>query len=174
MNTLDAIAKRKSVRAYTSEQISEEALNTIIQAGFAAPVAMAMYESLHITVIQNEEILTRLADGASEFVFKTLGIRKNMDFGAKTIIVVSSTPVHRPGMEYANVGIVLENMVLAATDLGIGSVILGTPIVALAQNADLVKAIAVPEGFTPILGAAFGYAAEEGPVKAHTISVNRV
>ena len=53
MNTLEAIAKRKSTRNYTPEQIPEEALAVILKAGFAAPVAMAKYDSLHITVVQN-------------------------------------------------------------------------------------------------------------------------
>ena len=50
MNTLEAIAKRKSTRSYKAEQISEQALEAIIKAGCAAPVALAKYDSLHITV----------------------------------------------------------------------------------------------------------------------------
>ena len=38
MNTLEAIAKRRSTRSYESEQISEEALAAIIKAGCAAPI----------------------------------------------------------------------------------------------------------------------------------------
>ena len=37
MNTLEAIAKRKSTRSYKAEQISEDALATIIKAGCSAP-----------------------------------------------------------------------------------------------------------------------------------------
>ena len=50
----EAIAKRKSTRSYKSVQIPEEALEKIIKAGCAAPVARAQYDSLNITVIQNE------------------------------------------------------------------------------------------------------------------------
>lgn len=38
MNTLEAIAKRVSVRAYRPEQIPEETLQAILKAGMAAPV----------------------------------------------------------------------------------------------------------------------------------------
>ena len=51
MNTLDAILSRKSTRAYTGERIPQEALENILKAAFASPIAMAQYESLHITVI---------------------------------------------------------------------------------------------------------------------------
>ena len=77
-------------------------------------------------------------------------------------------------MDYANGGIVIENMVLAATALGIDSCIMGAPIAALAGNAELSALVGVPDGFTPVLGAVFGYAAEDAPAKEHTITVNRV
>lgn len=125
MNTLEAIAKRKSTRNYKPEQIPEEALQTILQAGSAAPVAMAKYDSLHITVVQDQKLLDRINKATEEVFFQMLGVRRNMDFGAKTLLFVSSKEVHRPGTDHANAGIVMENMVLAATALGIDSVILG-------------------------------------------------
>lgn len=56
MNTLEAINKRVTCRAYKPEQISEEALETILKAGMAAPVASAKYDSMHITVVENEAV----------------------------------------------------------------------------------------------------------------------
>lgn len=174
MNTLEAIAKRKSTRNYTPEQIPEEALQTILKAGCAAPVAMARYDSLHITVVQSQDLLDRINIATAEAISKALGVRENTDFGAKTSIFISSTPIHRAGTEHANVGIVMENMVLAATDLGIDSVILGAAPAAVAQDPQLMKDLKIPEGYTPMLGVFFGYGAEDTPVKEHTIAVNRV
>jgi nitroreductase len=174
MNTLEAIATRKSTRNYKPEQIPEEALQTILEAGYAAPAAMARYDSLHITVVQNQTLLDRINAAASDAIFKTTGVRKNTDFGGKTLLFVSSMPIHRVGTEYINVGIVMENMVLAATDLGIDSVILGGAPGAVAQDPELVKDLGIPEGYTPMLGVVFGYGAEDTPVKKHTITVNRV
>ncbi len=174
MNTLEAIAKRKSTRAYKPEQISEEALETILKAGCAAPVAMARYDTLHITVVQNDEVLTRIYRETEEAMFAAIGVRKSQNYGAKTLVIISSMPPHRAGMEYTNGGIIIENMVLAATDLGIDSVILGGPIAALAASEELKALIGVPEGFTPLIGAAFGYAVEDAPAKEHSITVNRV
>ncbi len=66
MNTLEAIAKRKSTRDYKPMQISEEELNAIIKAGCSAPIAMAKFDSLHITVIQNEEFLKIINDKSAD------------------------------------------------------------------------------------------------------------
>ena len=175
MNTLEAIAKRKSTRSYTSAPVSEEALNAILQAGFAAPVAMARYDSLHITVLQNEEIIRRINDMTAEMIYKRMGVKKNTDFGARTLLLVSTTVEGLPPeMAYANVGIVVENMVLAATDLGISTVILGGAPRMIAENEVLMKDLGIPAGFKPILGACLGYATTDEPPKEHRITVNRV
>lgn len=173
MQTLEVIAKRKSTRAYKPEKISEAALTEILNAGCAAPVAMGNYKSLHITVVESQELLDRINAAATEML-KKAGIHKNADYGAKTLVLVSSTPVHRPGTDHANAGIVVENMVLAATDMGIDSVILGAAPAAIAQNEELIKALQIPDGYTPVLGVFFGYGAEETESKTHSITINRV
>ena len=175
MNTLEAIAKRKSTRSYTSAPVSEEALNAVLQAGFAAPVAMARYDSLHITVIQNEAVIRRINDMTAEMFYKRMGVKKNTDFGARTILLVSTaTEGLPPEMAYANVGIVVENMVLAATDLGLDTVILGGAPRMIATDEALMGELGIPAGFTPILGACLGYATTDEPPKEHRIAVNRV
>ena len=175
MNTLEAIAKRKSTRSYTSTPVPEEALNAVLQAGFAAPVAMARYDSLHITVIQSEEIIRRINDMTAEMFYKRMGVKKNTDFGARTLLLVSTNAEGLPPeMAYANVGIVVENMVLAATDLGISTVILGGAPRMIAEDEALMKDLGIPAGFKPILGACLGYATSDEPAKEHSIAVNRV
>ena len=174
MNTLDVIAKRKSTRNFTSEMILEKDLQQILKAGMSAPIGMCKYDTLHITVVQNKKLITRIFDEAEELICKTLGFNKSFNYGAGTLVIVSSQPAYREGMEYAHGGIVTENMVLAATDLGIDSCIMGAPIAALAENNELANAIGIPEGFTPILGVVFGFASEEETPKEHKITVNRV
>jgi nitroreductase len=175
MNTLEAIAKRKSTRAYAEKQVSEEDLQRILQAGFAAPVAMAKYDSLHITVIRNEKVIAKINAMTAEMFSRRMGVKKNTDFGAKTMLLVSTVKDGlSPEMLYANVGIVVENMILAATDLGIDSVILGGAPSIVAQDEALVRSLDIPEGFRPVLGAFLGYAEAEEPPKKHDIAVNFV
>lgn len=174
MNTLEAIAKRTSVRSYKPEQIPEAALQDILKAGMAAPVGSGAYDSLHITVIQDVVILKEIADETNELIFKMLGRKMDKNFGAPTMIIVSSKPAMMPGIEYANVSTVLENMALAATDLGIDNIIWAGASGAVAQSVELSNKIGIPEGFKPILCASFGYAADVASPKEHSITVNRV
>ena len=174
MNTLEAIKKRVSIRTYRPEQIPEEALQTILKAGMAAPVGSGAYDSLHLTVIQDMDILNEISDAVNEMIFKMLGRRMNKNFGAPTMIVVSAKPGRMPGIEMANAATVLENMALAATDMGIDNIIWGGASAVLAQNSELRAKVQIPDGFQPTLVASFGYAVTAEPAKQHSIPVNRV
>lgn len=174
MNTLEAIKKRVSCRAYKPEQISEEALNVILKAGMSAPVASAMYDSMHITVVENEEALKQIVDASSDFLSDFTGQRKEINFGVKNIIVVSGAPGLAPGMDYTNAGCIVENMLIAATSMGIDNIVWAIPAFAIAQKADMMTQLGIPEGLKPLLCASFGFAVKEEPAKDHKISVNRV
>ena len=175
MNTLDVIAKRKSTRNFGPQRVGEDVIAAVIKAACAAPIAMAGYESLHITVIEDEGVIARINQKTAEVFAQRPGARKNVDYGAKTLIFVSTAKTMLPPeMEFANAGIVVENMVLAATALGVDSVILGGAPAIVSGDAEMVKALGIPDGFKPVLGVALGYAAVDEPAKNHEIAVNRI
>ena len=60
MTTMETICSRKSVRSYTGESITNDELNTILKAANASPVGMGQFDSLHLTVITNAEILNKI------------------------------------------------------------------------------------------------------------------
>lgn len=158
METLKAIAMRRSTRAFQPKQISEQELDTILRAGCAAPVGMGAYEAVHLTVLQNRELMEEIAEAAA----KAFG-RPDMNpfYGAPTVVIVSGTKNRRvPNIEYANAACIIENMLLAATDLGLGSVYLWGFIRALNDSPDLLKKLDLPEGFTPVSAVALGYPVE--------------
>ena len=174
MNTLEAIAMRTSIRAYKPKQISEENLKAILDAGMSAPVASGAYDSVHLTVIQDAALLNEIGEAVNEMVFKVLGRRMNKNFGAPTMIIVSAAKGHIPGIEYANAGCILENMAIAATDMGIDNIIWGGAPATIAQSPELMSKLHIPEGYTPVLCASFGFAVQQEPAKGHTITVNRI
>ena len=174
MNTLDAIARRKSVRSYKPDPVPEDALEAILRAGMAAPVAMGAYDSLCLTVIQDPELLNEIGNAATEMASQKLGRPVNKNFGAPVMIVVSSRKSMIPGLEYANAAAVLENMAIAATDLGLGSVVWGGAAAVLAQDPRLLGQLGLPEAFAPVLAISLGCADSETPVQEHRIPVNFV
>ena len=62
----------------------------------------------------------------------------------------------------ANVSCAAENMMLAATELGLGSCFLMGPMIAFSDPA-LRARLGLPEGYEPLIGVALGYAAGEHP-----------
>ena len=78
MNTLEAIAKRVSVRNYKPEQITEEELRAILKAGCAAPIASAQYETLHITVVQDAVLRKKVYEHQKAYVLQKLDILQEL------------------------------------------------------------------------------------------------
>ena len=64
MDTLTAIATRRSTRVYKPEQISDSQLQTVLAAGWASPVGHGAYDELYISVVQNPKILETLQNTA--------------------------------------------------------------------------------------------------------------
>lgn len=174
MNTLEAIARRVSVRKYRPEPVPEEDLQKFLKAGMQAPVASGAYDSVHLTVVQDPALLKDLAAAVNELIFRLMGRKMDKDFGAPAMVLVSAKPGRMPGVDATNAGCVAENMALAATDLGIASIVWGGAAVAVSQDPARMKKLGIPEGFAPVIALSLGYAAAEEPAKEHSITVNRV
>lgn len=158
MELMKAIALRKSTRSYKSEQISDESLDTILKAGYAAPIASSDYNSLHLTVIQSPALLDKLTTITREVLCNP---KINPFYGAPTLIIISGRPNEKAaGVELANASCIIENMTLSATAIGLGSVYLLGHILAISSNKKLLKELDLPEGFVFIAAIALGYPTE--------------
>ncbi|HEX3022191.1 MAG TPA: nitroreductase family protein [Lachnospiraceae bacterium] len=150
MEFMQVIKNRKSVRAYKDEQISEEALQQILYTGCAAPVSNKDYKSIHITVVQSETMLERIRN-AVNFSSDPL-------YGVPTLIIISSTKASVANVECFNAACIVENMLLASTNLNIASIYLTFFLQFLADKKDLLMDLGIPEGFSPISAVGIGYA----------------
>jgi len=165
---LSALLNRRSVRAYQSRQIEAEALEAILKAGIYAPSAHNE-QPWHFTVVQNRELLDRInretseemAKSANEWV-RSLGQDPNfrVTYDAPTVIFVSG---RRDALDYrVGCAAAMENMLIAAHSLGIGSVWLGLLRFWL-DRPGAAQILQIPEGYEPYYGAAFGYPAGQNP-----------
>ena len=156
MNTFESLAARVSVRDFESKPIPRGDLEEIVTAALYAPVGMKMYDSLHITVLSTPEEVAK---------FTALATTQSGDpladpvHGAGALIIVSGK---RPDehTEYANAACMIENMLLAATDLGLGSLYVQGAVRAMrgsTQEASFRALLNLPEEFTPIGSAAIGF-----------------
>lgn len=156
MKTIDAITKRKSVRSYTGEQITREELSTILEAAAAAPVGLGQYDSVHLTVITNKTLLSKI-DAAGAKMFGKPDIHPL--YNAPMLIVVSakvSTDATMLNVTYSNAAGIVQNMALAATDLGVGACHIWGATAALASSKELCDELDLPEGFSPCCALTLG------------------
>ncbi|MCC8017445.1 MAG: nitroreductase family protein [Lachnospiraceae bacterium] len=159
METLKTINTRKSTRSYTGA-LSDAALQTVLQAGQAAPIGMGKFDTMHMTVIRDKDLLHEIDRAAAGFFGDP---SRTPLYGAPCLILIS-TPVPDPAngnVSYSNAAIMTENMSLAATDLGLGSCLIWGAIAALNQTPELVAKLNLPEEHTVCCGIVLGETTDE-------------
>ena len=172
--TLKTILNRRSFRAYKPEQIKDEELQTILDAGSYAPSG-GNTQPWHFTVIQKSDVLQKinatcreamLKSGNKTFEERAKAENFSIFYKAHTLIVVSGdekdiTPQY-------DCALALGNMFLAAESIGVGSCWIHA--LSMLLNADAGKALSkeldIPEGYKVHGSGAFGYKTTEHPSPA--------
>lgn len=157
METLEAINKRKSIRAYKDEQITKEELDAIVGVANKAPNA----GPFQVTVIQDKEFLDEINKKTKEFMLSCEGFMRERAsipgyeplYGAPTLIVISAP---EGPFTQINVAASATTMILAATDLGLATCYVVSSMATLTQLKDKLN---LPEGFEPVSGILVGYEA---------------
>ena len=162
MNTLDAIKARHSSRGFTDKQISDADLEAILFAGGQAAVGGGDFKSMKLYAVQDPELLKAIDEASAR---RRPG--SHPLYGAPTLVVLASKKSILPYIEYTNAGCVIENMMLAATDLGVDNIYLWMCMYGINENPDLMERLGFPEGYTCVGTMALGYEAKAFPkVKA--------
>jgi nitroreductase len=169
--TLKTIKQRRSIRSFKDKQISDDELNTIIEAGIYAPNGSGNIEEfIHFAVIQNKEILNKINNLAKESAVQTqipcmLELGNNKDFNcfyeAQTFIIISySTNWVQPETDCAAA---TQNMLLAAESIGLGGCWLYFPLMAFNTSCgnSLLKELKIPDGYKPHQSIILGYKMDE-------------
>lgn len=160
------ILTRRSVRAFRPDQVKDEDLEQILQAGLYAPSAMNR-QTWQFTVVQGEDHLQTL----TKVMQKALNNPNYNFYQPPTLILVSN--VRENGNAFADTGCAMENMLLAAHSLGLATVWINQ----LKDTCDLPEVRRVLDGFgvpaSHIVCAtvALGYAKEPLPAARERVGV---
>ncbi len=105
-----------------------------------------------------------------------MGLNVDPIYGAPMLVVVSSQPPTSSGVDYFNSATVLENMMLSAADLGIGSCIIWGAALAIGADKELKEMCGISKDFSPRCSIAIGYPLEtiEEKTLDHKISINYI
>ena len=147
---------RRSIRKFTDKKISQDSLEQILKAGFRAPFAAQLCS---IVYTSNKEKMKQ---------FKGVGVYQSTQLFMIFFVDYDRMEKIIKARGYENLAddsmslwlgiqdatLVIENVILAAEALGLGSVLLG----AIPQKADLVSEVFnVPQRVFPVVGLCLGY-----------------
>jgi len=127
-SALEVIKARTSIRSFTGEKLTEEQINTLLDAAMAAPTA-ADIRPWRFVVITDEEIKAGLYQGERHKHMVTTAGAVIVVCGETTRMVTprdaaeGSEPVERPNnWWYEDCSAATENLLLATTALDLGAV----------------------------------------------------
>ena len=133
---IDAIMARRSIRQYKNTPVPRELLQKIAECGVNAPNAMNKQE-WEVRIVDDENYLnevTELMKVDMPFFVKSDEPGFRNGFRNATAIIAVACPDDESGMTLLNVGLMGENMCLAAQELGLGTCVMGGPSAFLNTN----------------------------------------
>ncbi|MBY8996670.1 MAG: nitroreductase family protein [Candidatus Thorarchaeota archaeon] len=149
MDTIKAIRDRRSIRKYKSDDVEEEDLQTILQAGRWAPSA-SNKQPWHFIIIRNQEMRTKLA-----------GIHNYGRFmkESSVVIVALGDPAKHPRYHLADPHQAVQNMLLAAHSLGLATCWMGV------RDTDIEpqfrEALGIPKDMRVVCSISLGHGDQE-------------
>ena len=113
---LTALKTRRSIRSYKAEQITDEELQAVLEAGTWAPTGMG-FQDPWIVAVQDPAIREQL----SRMNGKIMGTDTDPYYGAPTFVLVFASRPEKWRNAVQDASLVLGNMMNAAHSIGLGS-----------------------------------------------------
>lgn len=151
-NELNIIFKRRSIRKYKNQEVPNNLINSLLQAAMSAPSACNQ-QPWHFFIIQNQSVLHELSEIHSGF--------HNLKSSPLAILVCGEPDAAELEFYWEqDCAAATENILLAATALGLGAVWQGINPRG-GEDSDLIRNIVkLPEHIKPFSLVAVGYPAE--------------
>ncbi len=161
---LDAIFSRSSVRAFTDQPLTNEQIAQLANAALAAPTAMNR-QPYQLIAVKDKALILELEKATVEYfaaqnpeIAQRNASRGNKVFYNAPVAFFIAIDTEGAYNKF-DCGIVAQNLAIAATGMGLGSVILGMPRGAfLGDRAEELRMrLEFPEGYEFGLCVAVGY-----------------
>jgi len=171
---IENIKSRRSVRTYKPDAIKPEHLSAVLEAATWAPSAHND-QSWHFTVIRNKELMDFISEKTKQWLaaqpanwmFTAFGKNPNLHifYHAPAIVIVSCKEDAVAPMVDCSAAI--ENMLLAAESLDIGTCWIGLPRFLFGDKAaskEVRAKLKLPQGYEPQYCVTLGYKDGPGPI----------
>jgi nitroreductase len=163
MEVMEAIKKRRSIRAFKSTPVDQKTLDTILEAGRLAP-SWGNSQTWRWVVIQDQNLKMQLA----EQILRQ-GNRGTEAVKTAPVIIAACAELNKAGVRDGqpstdkggywymfDAGLALENMLLAAESLGLGTLFLGGMDAKKAESL-----LWVPQDYACVILMVLGYPDEQ-------------
>lgn len=175
-STVETIMARRSIRQYTEEAVSREALQALAECGVNAPNAMNR-QDWAIRVVDSKEYI----DGVSAAMTEGMPARPGAEgeaprnqFRNATAVIFVAAPSEDPTRMYGiNVGLLCENICLAAQSMGLGTCVMAAPTMMMKRSPacqPFIEKLALPEGYELYVCVAVGHPAETPDAKPRDLT----
>ena len=157
MEFVDVVKTRKSVRSYADKAVEEEKLTKILESARMAP-SWANKQCVNYIVVKDKAKITELSGFLNSWLKQ-----------APVVLAACADPQHSGnmnGMAYylVDIGISMQQLVLAATDLGLGTCWIGA-----FDEAKVKKALEVPENIKVVALTPIGYPADKVGIRGKLV-----
>ncbi|MDD6771505.1 MAG: nitroreductase [Inconstantimicrobium porci] len=158
--TLEDLKTRRSCRNYRNEQIKDEELNAVLEAGTYAPTGMGM-QSPKMVVVQDKETVAKL----SKMNGAVMGSSNDPFYGAPTVVIVFADKNRGTYLEDGS--LVMGNLLNAAHAVGLGSCWIhrAKEVFETEEGKELMKKWGITDNYVGIGNCILGYAEEFVPAK---------
>lgn len=153
---LKAIRERRSIRRYKEQQITEDELTTVLEAGTWAPTGHGTQDPV-IIAVQNKGLRDKLSRMNAE-IFK---VESDPYYGAPTIVLVfASRDSHN---RERDASLVLGNMMLAAHSIGLASCWINRvdAMFETEEGKQIMQELNLPDTLAGVGSLALGYASSQ-------------
>lgn len=159
--TLMDLKLRRSCRKFLPQQVGEDELNAILEAGTYAPTGRGA-QSPVIVVVQKPELVAKLSKMNADI----MGTDSDPFYGAPCVLVVLAD-TQRPTYLYDG-ALVMGNLMNAAQAVGVDScyIFRAKEMFASEEGQELLKTWGIPQHYEGIGNCVLGYRAEGGVKEA--------
>lgn len=172
---VEVIEARRSVRAYKDTPVEHEKLELLAKCGVLAPSAMNKQE-WEVRIVENKEWIEgattaylKAVEGTGKVDYMLTPTFKNIFRNGSAVIFVAAPDGLFAG---ENVGCLAQNIMLAATELGLGTCFLGSVQMMFAEPAmaEWLQSLGFSEGYKLRYALAVGYPDESPEAKPRDFS----
>jgi nitroreductase len=157
MDVFEAIQERRSIRSYTSQPVEREKMEKILEAARLAPSAKNG-EPWHFIAVTNPDKRRALSGGTwAKFLTQS-----------PLVIVACGDKKASPDWYAIDVALAVENMVLTAVSLGLGTCCVGS-----FTEKDIKTALKIPENFEVLVMVAIGYPSDKVDLSSKLLNLVR-